>query len=257
MSQRLTVGILLAAVLCPGCGDAGIPPPPAPLERYHISPVPTPSGLVGRSVIECPAGPCIVLHFPPTGLKPEESREMQEFVARLLTGDPATSEDDGELFCDQQGRWCQGTDDEVIQSTFNCCTFAVGDVLGLTTDDWIMPLKYGLADNTLPMQVVLDSYFESVRHFRVEDVAFDWTRIELDAELRQTDVVCFVQTVLTNGVSTRFVHAGRIWKHEGRNWLVSKIGDGPILVTPIETLAREYVGDFDIIQIHRVKVQSR
>jgi hypothetical protein len=256
MSRQFTIGILVAVVLVPGCGDVGIAHRPGGPERYHIAPVPTQSGLAGRSVVECPAGPCIVLHFPPYEMNPQESREMEEFVARMLIGDPSTTADDGELFRDEQHRWCAETDGEVMQSTFNCCTFAVGDVVGLTADDWIMPLECGQADGTFPMQVVLDSYFELAHQYRVDGRPFDWARIESDAELQQDDVLCFVQTLLTGGTSTRIVHAGRIWKHKGRNWIASKIGAGPILMTPIETLAREFGGQFDVVRIHRPKGQD-
>ncbi len=261
MNRFLVLETVLTAALVSGCNDDGITrvsARPKTPERRRMVPVRTEVGLTGRSEIECPLGRCVVLHYPPYEMNSAQSSEMDEIVETVLMGDASTAEDDGELHCQQVGRWCPGvgSETEVVQSTFNCCTFAVGDVVGLTTRDWIMGFSCSATDDTCPMQVILNNYFEQIRYYRDGGIGIDWMGIEGDPALQQDDVLCLVQSYELNGVATEIIHAGKIWKHEGRNWLISKLGAGPILVAPIESVAGSFEVDFDVVQVYRAKAEA-
>jgi hypothetical protein len=209
----------------------------ATADREWMEPVRTMIGLTGRSLLRCPAGDCIVLHFPPVRV---DNREALEIFKRL----PGIAEEDAEVHLDPNSRWCQ-YDARYATNTFNCCTYAVGDVVGLTTDDWISCDAIGNTCFTNPMQVLLDSYFERVKVYRPPFIG-----METDPALRAEDVLCFVNTASPRPT---YCHAGRVCKRNGTNRLVSKIGEGPILRTSIKAVAMRYSAGFDEIWVYRAR----
>lgn len=206
-------------------------------DRVWLEPVPSVIGLTGRSVMSCPAGKCVVLHFPPVDLKEEDAVE-------ILTDDPSVAASEVELYHDPSGRWCQD-DPHAVTNTFNCCTYAVGDVVGLTTDDWISPEPTGATCYTVPMQVILDSYFWRVRAYQRP-----FEHVAVDPTLHADDVLCFAST---GGPVLTFCHAGRICKKDGENWIISKFGSGPLVRTTIRAAVVEYDDYFDEIWVYRAK----
>jgi len=249
--SRLLIGFaLLVAIGSSGCGRRParatrlpVDVPESVGQRILIDPIHTYLGLTGRSVLACPAGYCVILHFPPEPVPVED-------LTDVLEGDPGTDADDGEVYDDPDSPWCSALAAGPSRNTFNCCAFAVGDVAGLTPDDWIMPMLCGDTFDTLPMQVLLDSFYERLQ--ALDGPGFHWRALEGDAHLRTDDVLCFVSTT---GQHTCYSHVGRILRKGGRNWLISKFGAGPILRTTIQAAGYKFAGQYDKIWIFRQKDQ--
>jgi len=218
-------------------GDTAV----AAAERVWLEPVRTLAGITGRSVLECPAGSCIILHYPPLHVDLGDLRGFLEESAQ-------TTDEVAEIYSDPANRWSWAETAYRTNNTFNCCTYAVGDVVGLTTDDWVAPSASGDTYYTVPMQIILDSYFDQIRTYR--DPSNGWEEVVLDTHLREEDVLCCVST---EGRRPDFAHAGRICKKNGTNWLLSKFGSGPIVRSTLRKVASEYDGLFDQIWVYRAK----
>jgi hypothetical protein len=241
--------LILLVVILPslsGCEEnVGIVlQPDTTLERRIIDSVGSEQGLTGRSILACPAGDCIVFHYPIKNVS-------QEDLAVILEGDPDSEKDNVELFYDENNNWTRRANYVDIQSTFNCCTFAFGDVAGLTTSDWIAPNPSGETENTVPMQIILDSFFQLVRVYK--GPITNWEIIHEDKLQRENDVICYVPTRYE---PPAFLHVGKISKKNDRNWLISKLGAGPIVRATIETMANYYHNEFDEIRVYRKKPGS-
>jgi hypothetical protein len=101
-------------------------------------------------------------------------------------------------------------------------------------------------DYTVPMQVLLDSYFQPIRRVPVADV--DWDALESDSSFTDGDVFCFVYS---RGTHQEFTHVGKILPKQGKNWLVSKLGRGPVVRTTLQSMADFFEGEFEEIQVYR------
>ena len=212
---------------------------PTDARRLWIDPIMTALGVTGRSYLVCPKGKCVILHYPPT--EPEAPD-----LGNVLDLDPDSPEDDGEMYCDEASPWCSVSATGSDLSTFNCCTFAVGDVVGLTPADWINPVSTGNTDDSNPMLILLDSYFIRVKAYAGPDL--NWDAIENDDQLQENDVLCYVQT---GEKAIEFVHAGKICKNKGHNWLVSKFGLGPLVKAPLRSAGSFFSGHFDVVWVYR------
>ncbi len=120
--------------------------------------------------------------------------------------------------------------------------------MGLTPDDWIAPIANGDTYFTVPMQVILDSYFDRITVYKRP--IHDWSVIERDGRLQPQDVICCVDTTTP---LIAFVHAGRICKKGDKNWVLSKFGAGPIIKTNIQVVASNYSDMFNEIWVFRAK----
>lgn len=146
---------------------------------------------------------------------------------------------EGRLLCEggESGNpWCRnGTKPD---SGFNCHAHAVGDLIGLTPDDWLDGGVSKLTGNTNPMQVVLDNFFREVA----------------SNDLREGDVVSLVK----NGPDgVEYIHSGRIVNENGRVMIASKLGEGPLVVALLSVYEKEYEGLFDTIKVFRQKGSQR
>lgn len=193
-------------------------------------------GLVGRSVISCPAGECIILHYP---LRPLTEEQRSDYVNTRTMREGRLAETVSPL-------WSPASSFGSVNGTFNCCTYAVGDVLGLSSSDWLAPNASGDTEDTVPMQIVLDSYYSVVRSYPGPKI--DWESIQEDGDLRDDDVLCFVNT---SAAKDEYAHVGRIRKRDSANWLVSKLGVGPIVESPIEATGSDFAGQFNDVRIYR------
>ena len=84
---------------------------------------------VPRTALECPAGYCILLHFPVR--EDYQASSMDD----LLEGRPGTDADDGEVVTEEGTQWHVDVPSQLAQ--FNCCAYAAGDVVGLGPGDWL------------------------------------------------------------------------------------------------------------------------
>lgn len=195
---------------------------------------------IPRTVLSCSAGDCILLHFPVReGYRPDT-------MSDLLVGKPETNDDNGEMVSDGGEGWRLASPLELCQ--FNCCAYAVGNVIGLGPTDWLSGEENLMTDTTNPMQVVLDSYYERVAEF---DPPFSSAAIDAFATsplLGDGDVVC-----LAGSRGPEYPHAARVRRRRGRNWVVGKFGEDPILWTPLETAGGVFEGQFDRVWVFRLR----
>ncbi|MCA9126026.1 MAG: hypothetical protein KDB22_03035 [Planctomycetales bacterium] len=188
-------------------------------ERVSLPSVRGTHGLTGRSMIYLPAGPCIVLRYPP--LTPP-AYDMEGY--RTLTSKDPSSTDRllayGSL------------------STFNCATYAFGEVLDLQPDEWIEPLARLDTFYSIPAQVVLDSFYDLVANHQIEQL--DWSTLEQDQGFRDGDVI--VYSKLVHG-KEMIVHLGKIARQDSINKLHSKLGNGPIAESSLQRCAETFAAD--------------
>lgn len=214
---------------------------PIPRERppeQSLSPAWSPKHRieVPRTVLECPAGDCILVHFP------IRKDYVPDGMTDLLAGQAGTTEDDGELF--ESARWTGGPPGRLCQ--FNCCAFAVGDWIGLGPTDWLCGEVSGLTDGSNPMHVMLKSFFRQIAEFPPPFATSGIEAFATDSRLQDEDVVCLV-----GSRGPDFPHAMRVKRRKGRNWVLGKFGEDPILWTPLETVGGAYEGQFDQVQVFR------
>lgn len=247
----LLLCVALSASLVVGCDKSGtssnhprclISDPP---QRQELEPTRTHRGLTGRSVLLCPAGNCIVMHY---SLRADFEPNTKQILEKDTPNGSVAS-----VFRQDGNQWSMAWVD--TPTTFNCCTFAVGDYLGLTPRDWIEPRPHAVTYFTNPMQVILDSYFRLVKSYPRS--ALDWSKIAEDDSLREDDVLCFWlgSTQSRNPgreVWPEIVHAGKVRKRAGQNWLLSKIRSGPIVLATIRATAAQFDDQFDEIRIYRI-----
>ena len=221
----------------PAAAGFGIRPSERPIEaiysQRHKTDVP-------RTVLECPRGKCIVLHFP--------VREDYEPDAMndLLSGASDTDSDDGQIVTGRGTSWQVDRPEQLGQ--FNCCAYAVGDAIGLGRGDWLCGEVNPLTDGTNPMHVVLESYFERVAEFPPPFSESGINQFETSSVIRDNDVVCLV-----GSRGPDYPHAMRVRDRKGRHWVVGKFGEDPVLWTPIATVANAYEGQFDRVWVFRLK----
>ena len=187
-------------------------------------------------MLDCPAGECILVHFP--------IREdyIPDKMSDLLVGQEGTTEDDGEIL--QVERWTGGPVGRLSQ--FNCCAFAVGDWVGLRPTDWLCGEVNKLTDGSNPMQVMLKSYFRQIAEFPPPFTSSAIEAFATDSRLQDEDVVCLV-----GSRGPDYPHAMRIKRRKGHNWVLGKFGEDPILWTPLETVGGAYNRQFDQVQVFR------
>lgn len=209
-------------------------------------------GFTARSVISCPAGECIVLHHPPKFVRTKgfiDGQLIDDYEREmniLLIGDPDTSDDDGEILSDKPDEWSTADAIGGMMVTHNCCTYAIGDVVGLSESDWIAPNAFDATDHTVPMQILLDSYFELIRSAATTEI--EWQRLDRDDSFEEGDIFCLV---FTKGGQQQFTHVGKIQPERGRNWFIGKFGQGPVIRSTLSAVAEAYRGRFEGICVYR------
>jgi len=67
-------------------------------------------------------------------------------------------------------------------------------------------------------------------------------------KLKKNDVLIFSSQ---NQNGTTYVHSGRLKKVKGKWWIMSKIGEGPLVVTSLNTVQKEYSSLINKIEIYR------
>jgi hypothetical protein len=176
---------------------------------------------VGRSVLHLPAGECLLKHFGQAFVPLHDISHMRE-------------SDFAQFYFEENSEWYAGYPSQ-SSAAFNCCAFAVAPYVGLNSQDFLD----GHAEDgfTNPMQVVLDSYFEHVRTYTLREALAE---IAEDSRLQPGDVVCTMTTA--NGM-LEVTHAARVLVHEGKNRLISKFGQGPVLLTDMSFALRTFPGD--------------
>ena len=234
----LLLALVAASIGCSNWSEAERASSPE-LERFKLESIYLDCGLAGRYAIFLPAGECVVYRHPPS------AAELPDLTP-VFVGDPSDDTDNGELYTeDPTSYWGQKMQwDDESQSTFNCCTYAVADVVGLSVNDWVEPRANSSTGFQIPIEVILNSYYELVS---VETIPVNWSGLQQDKALHEGDVVCYVD----NRASTVFAHVGRISKKNNANWMVSKLGLGPVVRATMQVTASGYSDQFSEVRIYR------
>ena len=181
------------------------------------------SGIAGRTLINLPDGPFVVLHYPPVqspdaklaqGTREVVPKEITDFRSsmKLVAYPDAT--------------------------TFNCVTFALADTLDLTEHDWVEPFPKDSTYFTDPTRIALSSYCELI--FASDAGQIDWEHLENLDFLEDGDIVQFSKSVGSEFVT---LHMGRIHKVNSKNEMFSKLGIGPIVSSSIRFGMDTFSGD--------------
>lgn len=207
-----------------------------PPETMIQSRVDSHGNVVVRSILKCPAGDCLIEHYLRA---PTDISRFSEY----------RQDDSGEVVFVTGNRWYAGQDAGSCAATFNCGTFAVGDYLGLTPADWLHPESSQDGFPT-PVAVILDSFFDPVCEMSVTE-ALNPLLFEADSRLRDGDVLCFEKIPRDGDPSRRIMtHVARIQKKDGVNRLLSKFGEGPVVLSDIKFAHRMFPGG-EVVKVYR------
>lgn len=188
--------------------------------------------LVDASLVRMPAGTCLVKHLPPTRISTASFSQYKQ-------GDFA------EIVVRPDDPWYAGQELGSCSDAFNCATFAVAPFVQLRPRDWLETSPAGSLPT--PAAVVLDSYCAKVCEFSI-DTAVDGSSFEQDARLREDDVVSFERAPTYDDPLRRsFTHLGRVARHNGVNRLLSKCGQGPVVVSDVAFASRLFPGAVKVV----------
>ena len=201
----------------------------------------TARGLTGRTLLRLPAGSCYLMQFPVTVMSADQLSED-------FSGDPATPEDDLQAYDEPvNSPWYVHKRSINRLTTFNCATYAIGDSIGLRQSDWLDTSAQLESNGINPVRVVLDSHYQ--QRDAISTKGLNWKELDFNDDFQTGDIVSFVDTTR----NLDFVHLGKIQKVHGRNLLVSKLGDGPIVQGTIKQTASRYPRMFNEIRVYRRK----
>lgn len=213
------------------------------VDRVAISPLSIARGsAIARSLVKCPAGECVIRHVP---LPPVDISAFAAF----------RQNDFGRIVFEPDNPWYAGQNTGKCAATFNCGTFAVSDFVEFTPNDWLetAPTFDGFPT---PIAVVIDSYFEPVCEFAMS-AALQNETYETDKRLRDGDIVGFeLRPREADRTRRMFKHVGRVKRSEGVNRLLSKFGQGPIVLSDLRFADRMFPGA-DLVTVYRFRNDSR
>jgi hypothetical protein len=232
LSMLIVAGVAVSHVR--GRGQRPAPPRTTPLPSTRSA-----YGLTGRTLLHCPAGDCVLLHYP-------RHRVIEDDLSTLLVGDPSTTTDDGEELAPGTDAWC----DPNSYSTFNCCTYAVGDVVGLRRTDWVAPGADSDTGRLVPMEVLLNSFYTLRQAVPVPQQR--WAEPEWRESLQDNDVICLINR---RRDSRSIIHTGRVSTQGGRTWMLSKLGRGIIVRASCMATVRHYVDMMDPDELAELQLE--
>lgn len=201
---------------------------------------------IQRTWVELNGGDTLVLLHKNRFAYPDRLYRFSSLAALLEAG-VSSGEGRGKFLCEglSKDSWCKNGIRP--DPNFNCHSYSVGDVIGLTSTDWLDGVSSELTDGINPMQVVLDNYFSLVSEFDRNPESI--SKVARNVGLQEGDVLTLVK--YSSDGSVEHVHSGRIVKEKSKNWLASKLGEGPLIIAPIAVYTMEYEGLFDAIRVYR------
>jgi len=125
-----------------------------------------------------------------------------------------------------------------LRFAYNCHALAIGELLGMDTEEWIEGSRSVFTLMANPAQDLLDAHFEKLA--TVNQVS--------DLPTMSTDDVL----VFRDAEFGDLMHSGRIRHIDGEVQLLSKLGEHPAAITSIEAIAEEYQGQFDCLDLYRL-----
>lgn len=126
----------------------------------------------------------------------------------------------------------------ILRFSFNCHALSVGGLLGMDKPEWLEGTCSVFTLQSNPTQALLDAHFHKVNsHLHLQDLP----------EIRSDDVV-----VYRDEESGDLIHSGRIRLVRGELHLLSKLGEHPAAIAPLRTIAEEYEGKYDRMDLYRL-----
>ncbi|HBE71119.1 MAG TPA: hypothetical protein DDW52_23475 [Planctomycetaceae bacterium] len=187
--------------------------------RQRLTAVRFEGGLVGRSVLQLEAGPCVILHFSddaPDGFHVPDMCELSiETRSKLQQEFPLIQHSD--------------------HTTFNCVTFALAGTLPLGPNDWIDCFARDSTCYVDSARIAVESTCFHVEEQRGPEI--NWEALATSERLRNGDIV---EYSVSSGPYTTILHMGRILKTDAGNELLSKFGRGPIVQSTLEAAGELY-----------------
>ncbi|MEZ6094235.1 MAG: hypothetical protein R3C03_08335 [Pirellulaceae bacterium] len=134
-----------------------------------------------------------------------------------------------------QPQWSWSNSDPV---NFNCHSLAIGANAGLRPTDWLEGTSSPYTLNINPAKSLLDRLYD----------------VQATVEAAQTDGYATIQDakendtfVLFNSAHNHLIHSGVVKWLDNIPMVISKFGEGPILITSLELIWRFYQNQFDCL----------
>lgn len=199
------------------------------LRTLHVN-----GGRVERSLVPCQGRPLVVFHKSHSILKPRFSGRCN--WQAFLDGSHGSKVVEAS---DPSWSWNQ-----VPSSSFNCHTLSIGSYFGLGPGDWLEGTTsvFTLMDN--PTQRLLDAFFDRV-------LVSENVRLRLSKSAQENDVVVF-----EDSSTNELCHSGRVKWVNDRPYILSKLGEHPIIISTLAVLQNEYFGQYDRICLYRLKEKT-
>ncbi len=149
------------------------------------------------------------------------------------------------------------------QARFNCHTLAIGSQVGLTPEDWLEGSRSRWTADLNPAQLLLDHFFEPLDCGRshLSESAEPWeisanggqgSRAPVENIASQAEGWCDDDVLVWQDPgSGNLIHSGFVRWLDGHLIVVSKWGEGPILLTSLDVLTRFYHGHRQIMLAYR------
>ena len=153
----------------------------------------------------------------------------------------------GQLYLVQNNPWY---DPKRKGFGFNCHTFSMADVLGLSEKDWLASKLEIIGDEVLEeiggVGDILGNFYKKEGTFASGSLM---KGIADKVKLLENDMIMFTSG---EGNKRRFIHSGLLTKRGDTWWIMSKVGDiDGIWVVPLDTLQNVFDKQFDTISIYR------
>lgn len=154
------------------------------------------------------------------------------------------------------------------QARFNCHTLAIGSQVGLTPDDWLEGSRSRWTADLNPAQLLLDHFFEPLIGGRgsLSELAAPLDLLATDGRDQPSRAGGFVRhreglhdddvLVWQEPSTGNLIHSGFVRWIDGHLIVVSKWGEGPILLTSLEVLTRFYQGQSQTMLAYRRRPNS-
>jgi len=170
-------------------------------------------------------------------------------MPELLTSIPATKDSRGyplHWVSDPIGSDFYIAEDDLSSiTTFNCGTYAIGSVIGLTKSDWLSTTPLVKGDPVSPAETVLQCYFTELGSI---DVAKPGPVETAGLDIKDGDIVAFH----SDHESGSMVHIGKCSLTRGGLMVRSKLGDGPLVQGSIEATVNAYP-ETVLIRVYRIR----
>jgi hypothetical protein len=137
------------------------------------------------------------------------------------------------------------------QSRYNCHAFTLGEVAGITPDDWINGFSNLRCNNHNPVHDALSRFFDKAYEIPLRGRNIDERSI--NEMMHDGDRIFFARA---SGDSAEYVHSGIFMRIAGQNCLVHKLGEYPLTINSVSSVVNNYPEVFDRLEGYRPKTTA-